>query len=249
MYNRNLRDLELAGVRWELTERAIYPGDTGTPPPAAAATGRTPTMVVPPIAPAASVDVETAVAAAARPGDMASLRRMIGEFMHPLRAGATNVVLPAGPDEHADIAIITDIPGPDDDATGRIMSGTAGELLDKMLGAIDVRRCDVCILPLVFWRTPGGRGATHDEMALARPFVDRAIELMQPRVVITLGTCAAAEFAGARIPTDHGKPIARDGYTIVPIYHPNYLILKPAAKRDAWAALQTVQKLLKNPNI
>ncbi len=245
MHNSDLRDLELAGVRWEISDQCI----TTPPAPAVATvdTHRTPTMVVPPIAPTAGASVDTAVAAAARPTDIATLRRMIGEFMHPLRAGATNVVLPMGP-VNAEIAIITDVPGTDDDATGRVMSGAAGETLGKMLSAIGISRDDVCVLPLVFWRTPGGRGATRDEMDLARPFVDRTIELTRPRVVITLGTCAAAEFAGAKIPADHGKTIVRDGYTIVPIYHPNYLILKPAAKRDAWDALQTVQKLLKSVN-
>ena len=246
MHNSDLRDLELAGVRWELSDQSIT-----TPPPVAAPAAdvhRTPTMVVPPIAPTAGASIDTAVAAAARPGDIASLRRMIGEFMHPLRAAATNVVVPSGPD-NADIVIITDVPGTDDDATGRIMSGAAGELLDKMLSAIGISRDDVCILPLVFWRTPGGRSATRMELDLARPFVDRTIEMTRPRVVITLGTCAAAEFAGVKLPADHGKPIVRDEYTIVPIYHPNYLILKPTAKRDAWDALQTVQKLLKSANI
>ena len=245
MYNSDLRDLELAGVRWELTEQSVT-GNSAHTAPATHAT-RTPTMVVPPIAPLADASVDTAVAAAARPTDIASLRRMIGEFMHPLRMASTNAVLPMGPD-NAEIAIITDVPGPDDDATGRVMSGAAGELLDKMLGAIGISRDNVCILPLVFWRTPGGRSASRMELDLARPFVDRTIELTRPRVVITLGTCAAAEFAGAKLPADHGKPITRDEYTIVPIYHPNYLILKPAAKRDAWDALQTVQKLLKSAN-
>lgn len=244
MHNSDLRDLELAGVRWEITDQCIT---TPPAPTAPADAHRTPTMVVPPIAPTASVSIDTAVAAAARPTDMASLRRMIGEFMHPLRMASTNVVLPMGAD-NAEIAIITDVPGPDDDATGRIMSGAAGELLDKMLSAIGIARDDVCILPLVFWRTPGGRGATRLELDLARPFVDRTIELTRPRVVITLGTCATAEFAGAKLPIDHGKQISRDGHTIIPIYHPNYLILKPAAKRDAWDALQTVQKLLKSTN-
>ncbi len=262
MSNIDLRDLDLAGVRWELSE---YPFATaaavaaatvsGAPSPApqpasapvAPAANRVATSVVPPVKPVVPMSVETAAAMAARPADMAALNRMISEFNHPLRSAATNVVLPHVAKNPSGLVIVTDVPSADDDASGQILSGAAGELLDKMIAAIGLSRDSVSIVPIVFWRTPGGRTPSDSELALARPFLDRVLELLQPRVILTLGTLPAAIIANASLPRDHGAQTTTDKGTVcVPIYHPNYLMLKPDAKRAAWTALQTVQNLLKS---
>jgi DNA polymerase len=182
-----------------------------------------------------------------RPTDIDSLVRMVAEFNHPLRSGATNVVMPNIAVKPNGLVIITDIPSADDDLSGNILSGTAGELIDKMLSAIDMSRENVSIVPLVFWRTPGGRSPNREELDLVRPFIDKMLEMLAPRVVITLGTLATNEIGQTNLTNTHGTQIQSDqGYVIVPIFHPNYLILKPSAKRDVWTALQDVQKILKN---
>ena len=143
--------------------------------------------------------------------------------------------------------ILTDIPSSDDDATGTVLSGTSGELMDKMLAAIGLSRSDVSIVPMIFWRTPGGRSPSAQELELARPFVDKAIELIGPRVILSMGTLPAVEYANVNLAKCHGVAVEMEnGVTFVPIFHPNYLILKPAAKRDVWTALQNVQNILKN---
>lgn len=257
MNNCDLRDLTLAGVQWELTDVPFIlsvPNPNNTPHPtpddnASAYSGirtRTQTSIVPPIAPTQSMSVATANAMAARPIDMDSLNRMIAEFNHPLRGGATNVILPHVAQNPNGMVIITDIPSGDDDACGKILTGAAGELLDKMLAAIKMSRDSVSVVPLIFWRTPGGRAPSRDELDLARPFVNRALELLHPRLILTLGTLAASEIGGISLPRGHGViNELPDGTQMMPIFHPNYLLLKPAAKRDAWNALQTVEKLLK----
>ena len=256
MNGGDLRDLVLAGVQWELTDfplvmagavRSALAHDVPqVAPTVQTSPTRTQTSVVPPIAPAHPMAVDTAVAMAARPTDPESLNRMIAEFNHPLRAGATNVVLPHIASNPNGLVIITDIPSGDDDACGRILSGPAGELLDKMLAAIGLSRDNVSIVPLVFWRTPGGRAPTDTELALARPFVDRMVELLHPGVILTLGTLSASQIANVSLPRGHGMTVSLpSGITAMPIYHPNYLVLKPAAKRDAWTALQILQNLLK----
>ena len=255
-YN-SLCDLELAGVRWELSDTPIMaprtvttPDTPAVPPRPNAATimaeiGRGGPSVVPPIAPTQTMSIDTVRAMAARPNDMATLKRMIGEFNHPLRATATNTVLPHS--GNGKLLILTDIPGPDDDASGCILSGATGELMDKMLAAIGLGRNEVSIVPMIFWRTPGGRTPTRNELDMARPFVDRAIELTKPRVILTLGTLPAGEMAGLNLAKSHGVAVMlENGTTMMPIYHPNYLILKPAAKRDVWNALQNVQNILKS---
>lgn len=257
MSDNLLRDLDLAGVKWELADVPMSVPKTSTDStdtlvssrPAVASVvaeiGRATTSVVPPIAPVQTLSVETVRAMASRPSDMATLNRMIGEFNHPLRGGATNTVFPHLGD--GKLLILTDIPSADDDATGTILSGASGELMDKMLAAIGLSRESVSIIPMVFWRTPGGRTPTRQELDLTRPFIDKAIELLHPRVILTLGTLPAVEIANINIGKSHGVAVdISDGVTLVPIYHPNYLMLKPAAKRDVWSALQNVQNILKS---
>lgn len=251
MNNGTLRDLYLAGVRWEITDvplvRANIVTQSQMPQPIKDTTGRTATCVVPPIAPVTPMSIDTATSMAARPTDIDALNRMIGEFNHSLRAGATNTVAIHVAPKPNGMIIITDMPSADDDAAGAILTGDNGELMDKMLAAIGMSRENVSILPMLFWRTPGGRTPSRDEIDLARPFVNRAIELLKPRVILTLGTLPATEVAGVNLGRAHGTPVTIDGgTTVMPIYHPNYLILKPAAKRDVWNALQNVQNLLKS---
>ena len=252
MLKHDLQDLVMAGVRWELSETPFamecapqpsHMGDSETDLPNER---RTHTSIVPPIAPTQSVSCDTAVAMAARPTDTDSLNRMISEFNHPLRNGATNTVLGQIAPNPNGVVIITDIPSSDDDASGHILSGAAGEMLDKMLVAIKMSRDSVSVVPLIFWRTPGGRAPSRDELDLARPFVNRALELLHPRLILTLGTLAASEIGGVSLPRAHGTITELPGgIQMMPIFHPNYLLLKPTAKRDAWNALQTVEKLLK----
>ena len=246
-----LRDLYLAGVRWELTDVPLVRANIVTQPqvvtPTIDAPGRIAARVVPPIAPSSPISIETATAMAARPTDIDALNRMIGEFNHPLRAVSTNTVgVHVAPNPNGMI-ILTDMPSADDDASGNVLTGAAGEMMDKMLAAIGMRRENVSILPMLFWRTPGGRTPSREEIDLARPFVNRVIELLKPRVILTLGTLPAAEIAGINLGRSHGTVATiENNITIMPIYHPNYLILKPTAKRDVWNALQNVQNLLKN---
>jgi len=249
MGSNALQDLNMAGVRWELAETPIK-NESKTPliqQPSSNIANRqsNQSIIVPPTAPITLDSIKSMVE---RPTDIKSLIRMISEFNHPLRNGATNVVLPNIANNPNNLLIITDIPSTEDDLSGQILSGTAGELIDKMLSAIEMSRQEVSIIPLVFWRTPGGRTPTREELDLVRPFVDKMIEMLNPKIVITLGTLAAYEIGQTDLKSGHGNEISCDkSYKIIPIYHPNYLILKPSAKRDVWLALQNVQKLLKNP--
>ncbi len=247
MGNYSLEDLNMAGVRWEINETPTKSDIKRAPVQQTFQTNRvggTP-IIVPPAAP---ITIETVKSMVTRPNDIDSLLRMIGEFNHPLRNGATNVVMPNIATKPNGLVIITDLPSTDDDLSGKILSGNAGEMVDKMLSAIDMSRENVSIIPLLFWRTPGGRTPSKEEIDLSLPFVNKIIEMLSPRVVVTFGTLAANEIANTNLISAHGNNIESEhGYTIIPIYHPNYLILKPSAKKDVWAALQNIQKLLKNP--
>ena len=247
MGNYALQDLNLAGVRWELSETPTKQGAKKAPVQENLLSNKTDAkpIIVPPSAP---ITLDTVNAMVARPNDIDSLLRMIGEFNHPLRASATNVVMPNIAKNPNGLLIITDLPSGDDDLSGKILSGMAGELTDKMLSAIGMSRDNVSIVPLLFWRTPGGRSPNRDEIDLSMPFVNKIIEMIHPKIVITFGTLSASEITKSNLNDVHGNEIVSEhGYTIVPMYHPNYLILKPSAKKDVWDALQNIQKLLKNP--
>lgn len=241
-----LRELVMAGVQWELTDVVANNYGLQKPVQQSFQTNRIQTkpVIIPAMAP---ITLGTVKSMVERPTDIDSLVRMIAEFNHPLRAGATNVALPNIAKNPNGLVIITDKPSADDDLSGQILAGLAGEMIDKMLSAIDMSRETVSIIPLIFWRTPGERTPTREELDLSRPFVDKMIKMLNPKVIVTLGTLATTEIAQTNLTSVHGNEIQSDnGYIIVPLYHPNYLILKPSAKRDVWNALQNVQKLLKN---
>ena len=246
IYN-TLKELSMAGVCWELSEESLKQDVKQKPIQQTFKTNQSKTenvVIVPPTAP---ITLDTVKSMVERPDTIEALVRMVGEFNHPLRSGATNVVLPNIAETPNVLLIITDFPSSDDDLSGRILSGNAGEMVDKMLSAIEMSRKNVSILPLLFWRTPGGRTPTREELDLSMPFVDKMIKMLNPRVIITFGTLATTEIAKSNLNDAHGKEITDDnGCKIIPMYHPNYLILKPSAKRDVWDALQNVQKLLKN---
>ena len=244
MNNDLLRDLVMAGVRWELSDETVgFSVQSVTP-----AIPRVRTVsnnVVPPISPVSGMSIETAKAMAERPTTTAVLNRMINEFNHPLRGGVSNVVVPHIAPKPNGVLVITDIPSSEDDATGRVLSGAAGELFDKMIGAIGMSRENVSISPILFWRTPGGRTPSRNELDLGKPFLKRMIELLEPRIILTLGTLAAAEIAGVDLMRGHGtETTIANGIHVFSIYHPNYLILKTAAKQDVWTVLQKMQKQL-----
>ncbi len=246
MGNNSLSDLNMAGVRWELTENPAKQDIKKTPIQQDLISSRADSkpVIVPPSAP---ITLDTVKSMVARPNDINSLVRMIAEFNHPLRAGATNVVMPNIATNPNGLLIITDLPSSDDDLSGKILSGPAGELTDKMLSAIEMSRENVSVVPLLFWRTPGGRSPNREELDLSLPFVNKIIEMLAPRVIITFGTLATSEIAKTNLTDMHGDEIiSENGQKIIPMYHPNYLILKPSAKKDVWTALQNIQKLLKN---
>lgn len=256
MNNCTIDDLILAGVKWEITDvpcalrakwaAASVVNEQKNPDTKTNTITNQPVAVVPPIAPSCTITQETADSMALRPADIDGLLRMIAELNHPLRSAATQTVFPNIAKNPNGLVIVTDVPGAEDDVSGKILSGASGDLLDKMLGAIGMSRDMVSVVPIVFWRTPGGRTPTDEELSLARPFVSRLLEFLSPRVILTLGATPALAIADVKLATGHGKLCENAaGIPVMPIYHPNYLLLKPSAKRDVWTSLQELQNMLK----
>ena len=137
-----------------------------------------------------------------------------------LRSGATQVV-PGEGSATADVMFIGEGPGKVEDKTGRPFVGPAGKFLDQLLESIGLKREDVFIANMVKCRPPGNRDPQDDEKKACRPWLDKQIELIDPKVFVPLGRHAMYKFLpSAKISTEHGKLYLRGGKVYFVMYHP-----------------------------
>ena len=154
--------------------------------------------------------------------------------------------------ETADIMLIGEAPGRDEDIQGKPFVGQAGQLLDKMLAAIELTEADVHITNIIYWRPPGNRNPTPQEAEICRPFIERQIKLVAPRLIIFLGGSAAKQMLNTSEGIMRLRGKWRDfkygGQTIpaMATLHPAYLLRTPAAKRLAWRDLLAIRERLSN---
>jgi DNA polymerase len=166
-----------------------------------------------------------------------------------LKATAKNLCFYRGA-ASADLMIIGEAPGRDEDLEGRPFVGRAGQLLDKMLAAIGLGEDHVHITNIVYWRPPGNRTPTPQEALVCRPFLERQIELVAPRFILTLGGPATKEILGVAegIMRLRGKwrdfPASSAPIRVMPTLHPAYLLRTPAAKRMVWRDLIALKAAL-----
>lgn len=159
-----------------------------------------------------------------------------------LRRGAHQVVFGEGQPE-ARVAFVGEGPGAQEDAAGRPFVGPAGQLLDKMLDAMNFRReRDVYILNVVKCRPPGNRAPETSEVEQCLPHLARQLEILDPVIVVLLGSTAvrALIHAEARITRVRGDWVVRDGRWWMPTYHPAALLRNPELKRPVWSDLKRV---------
>jgi len=153
-----------------------------------------------------------------------------------LSAGRTQAV-PGEGSESADIVFIGEGPGYYEDRDGRPFVGPAGQLLDQMLATIGLRRQDVYIANMVKCRPPENRDPLPGEIKACQPYLERQLELIAPRVVVTLGRYSFSNyFPGESISKARGKPRQWKDLTIYPMYHPAAALhnagLRPAIEND-----------------
>lgn len=137
-------------------------------------------------------------------------------------------------------------PGQTEDETGRPFVGKAGELLTRMIEAIDLRREDVFIANTVKCRPPQNRKPLPDELAACRPYLERQIELVSPKVLVALGATAGESLLGAkRSLTDlRGRVHSFRGIPLVVTYHPAALLRNPNWKKPTWDDVRIARQLL-----
>ncbi len=151
----------------------------------------------------------------------------------------------------ARLVFIGEAPGRDEDLQGKPFVGAAGQLLNRMIVAMGLRRDQVYICNVLKDRPPGNRTPLPEEMEACAPFLQRQLEIIQPAVVCTLGAVATKALLGAHLSIMKIRGEVRDfnGIPLVPTFHPAYLLRNPAAKKDAWKDLKRVKQLLDQGDI
>lgn len=119
------------------------------------------------------------------------------------------------------LAFVGEAPGYNEDQTGRPFCGRAGELLDRLLGMVKIKRNQIWIGNVLKCRPPENRAPMVDEVRACRPYLEKQLELIGPKIVIPLGKFAASHFiADAKISQIRGVPVRVSNFLIYPIYHP-----------------------------
>ncbi|MBQ8972951.1 MAG: uracil-DNA glycosylase [Clostridia bacterium] len=152
-------------------------------------------------------------------------------------------IVPGEGDPHADIMLIGEGPGQDEDRQGRPFVGRSGQLLTRMLEAIDLKREQVYICNVVKCRPPGNRTPEPDEASACIGFLRAQFALVRPKIILLLGKTASRYVLNQEvfIGRDHGRWVERKGVWMMPTYHPSALLRDPALKRAAWEDFQSVQ--------
>jgi uracil-DNA glycosylase len=158
-----------------------------------------------------------------------------------LARGRTNVVFGVG-NPNADLMFIGEAPGRDEDLKGEPFVGRAGQLLTDIIKAMKLSREQVYIANVIKCRPPENRNPEPDELEACRPFIQRQVRLIQPRVIVTLGRFGLQSLTekAYSISSVRGQWLEYDGIKLMPTYHPAYLLRNPAAKKDVWADMKKV---------
>jgi DNA polymerase len=224
------------------------------------ATPATPVSPAPRVIPApdAPIDDDAARLAAlpTTPADeaLAALRAHIGPCTRcPLGTlGRKQVVFGTG-SPTAQLMFVGEGPGADEDQQGEPFVGQAGQLLTKIIAAIDFTRADVYIANVVKCRPPGNRNPEPVEVATCSPFLVRQIDIIRPRVIVALGAFAAQTLLQTKTPISKLRGVVHDwrpGTRVIPTFHPSFLLRNRNNRdlyRDVWEDVKKARALISDP--
>ena len=159
--------------------------------------------------------------------------------------GRTQIVFGVGNPE-ADLMFVGEAPGADEDAQGIPFIGRAGQLLTKIIEAIDLTRDEVYIANIIKCRPPQNRNPEPDEVESCEPFLFRQIDVVSPKVIVALGKYAAQTLLRTDEPISRirGQQFDYRGAKLIPTFHPAYLLRNPSSKREVWEDMKLVRSLL-----
>lgn len=201
--------------------------------------------------------IDAARTAAAACADLNALHAAIEAFEgYPIRfeGAASRPVFSRGPAD-APVLVVGEAPGAEEDRLGQPFVGKAGKMLDRMLSAIGLAD-RAFITNTVFWRPPGNRTPTPEEQLVCRPFVEQAIRLVRPRMLLLVGAPATRSLLDQTegINRLHGRwfewrtPEGDLEIPALPIFHPAFLMRQPTAKAMAWSDLKLFAERLNRPS-
>ena len=176
----------------------------------------------------------------------ADIHMDVGECLRcPLHKSRTKIVHSEG-NAKARLMFVGEAPGADEDASGRPFVGRAGQLLNKIIEAIGLKREDVFIGNVNRCRPPQNRTPTHEEAATCKPFLLREIAILRPDVIVVLGNTAMKNLLDTKegITKLRGHFMDYKGIKVMPTFHPAYLLRDPSKKRETWEDMKKVREYL-----
>ena len=146
----------------------------------------------------------------------------------------------------ADLMFVGEAPGREEDVKGIPFVGRAGQLLTKVIESIGASRDSVYIANVIKCRPPKNRNPEPDEVSTCEPFLLAQIDAIQPKVIVALGALAARTLLQSDAPISRlrGREYAYRGATLIPTFHPAYLLRNPESKREVWEDMKRVRSLL-----
>ena len=212
--------------------------------------GAGPNLTPPVAAPAFATDPGEARTLAATAKSLDELEAIVGAYDGcGLKLRATQLCFADG-NPQAQIMLIGEAPGAEEDRQGKPFVGKSGQLLDRMLAAIGLDRTKVYIANTVPWRPPGNRTPTPEELAICLPFLHRQVELVAPKVILTLGGPAMQTVFNTSVGIlkmrGRWSELAVGSHPVeaMPTLHPAYLLRNPAAKEQAWRDMLSLRMKL-----
>ena len=180
------------------------------------------------------------------PETLEDIRSHLGDCQRcRLSNGRTHIVYGQG-NPKARLVFVGEGPGADEDRQGLAFVGAAGQLLTKIITAMNLTREEVYICNVIKCRPPGNRNPEADEIEACRPFLERQLTTIAPEVICTLGTFAAQTLLDTTTPISRLRSRFHNyhGIKLMPTYHPAYLLRNPDQKRAVWEDVQKIMTLL-----
>ncbi len=179
--------------------------------------------------------------------ELSALYEEIRKIDCPIKRTARNIVISDG-DPKSKIMLIGEAPGYDEDLQGKPFVGQSGILLNKMLNSVGINREDVFITNVCYWRPPGNRNPSPDEISLCLPYVKHLIKLVNPKVIMLLGSVATHALLDTMQPISklRGRLVDVMGIKTIPTYHPAYLLRSPVQKKFAYDDLKLLAQCYKS---
>ncbi len=165
------------------------------------------------------------------------------------RLGRKQIVFGVG-NPHADLMFVGEAPGRDEDIQGEPFVGRAGQKLTQIIEAIGLKREDVYIANVIKCRPPENRNPEPDEVDACEQFLFRQVDVVKPRVIVALGTFAARSLLKTDAPISRlrGRVYEYRGASLIPTFHPAYLLRNPNCRREVWEDMKKARALLTGEN-